>query len=94
MGEYQYGDWRRADLYYFRPAMAKMLNDIRLYYPNVDVYFILNSELKADINKSIDEVCHHYDVPVIKLKDIDKKSGHPSIKGMKSIAEQVLKAIK
>ena len=82
------------DRYYFRPAMAKMLNDIRLYYPNVDVYFILNSQLKDDINKSVDEVCRHYDVPVIKLKDIDKKSGHPSIKGMKSFAEQVLKAIK
>ena len=94
MGEYQYGDWRRADLYYFRPAMAKMLNDIRLYYPNVDVYFILNSQLKDDINNSVVEVCRHYDVPVIKLKDIDKKSGHPSIKGMKSFAEQVLKAIK
>ncbi len=94
MGEYQYSDWRRADLYYFRPAMAKMLNDIRLYYPNVDVYFILNSQLKDDINKSVDEICRHYDVPVIKLKDIDKKSGHPSIKGMKSFAEQVLKAIK
>lgn len=94
MGEYQYNDWRRADLYYFRPAMAKLLSDIRQYYPNVDVYFILNSELKDDINKSVDEVCRHYDVPVIKLKDIDKKNGHPSVKGMKSFASQVLKAIK
>ena len=94
MGNYQYGDWRRADLYYFRPAMAKMLSDIRQHYPNVDVYFILNSDLKDDINKSVDEVCRHYDVPVIKLKNIDKKNGHPSVKGMKSFAEQVLSVLK
>lgn len=94
MGNYQYADWRRADLYYFRPAMAKMLSDIRQHYPNVEVYFILNTDLRDEINKSVDEICRHYDVPVIKLKDIDKRNGHPSVKGMKSFAEQVLKAIK
>ena len=93
MGEYQYEGWKRADLYCFRPAMAKMLSDIRQHYPNVDVYFILNSELKEVVNQSVDEVCRHYNVPVIKLKDIDKKSGHPSVKGMKSFAEQVLKVL-
>ena len=94
MGEYKYAGWTKADLYKFRPAMAKMLSDIRHHYPNVDVYFILNSELKEEINTSVDEVCAHYDVPVIKLVDIDKKSSHPSIKGMRSFADQVLKVIK
>ena len=74
--------------------MAKMLSDIRRHYPNVDVYFILNSELKEEINTSVDEVCAHYGVPVIKLVDIDKKSSHPSINGMRSFADQVLKVIK
>ena len=74
--------------------MAKMLNDIKQHYPNVDVYFILNTELKKEINESVQEVCKHYDVPVIKLEDIDKKSSHPSVKGMKAIAQQVLKFIK
>lgn len=93
VGNYKYGDWKRADLYTFRPAMAKMLNDIRQHYPNVDVYFILNSELKDDINKSAEEICRHYGVKLIRLHDIDKKSGHPSIAGMKSFADQVLKAL-
>lgn len=52
------------------------------------------SELKDDINMSVDEVCRHYNVPVIKLKNIDKQSGHPSVKGMKSIADQVLQVIR
>lgn len=94
IGDYKYANWKRVDLYFFRPAMAKMLNDIKLHYPNVEVYFILNTELKKEINESVLEVCKHYDVPVIKLEDIDKKSSHPSVKGMKSIAQQVLKFIK
>lgn len=94
IGSYKYDNWKRADLYTFRPAMAKLLNDIQEHYPNVDVYFILNSELKPEINESVVEVCKHYKVPVIKLHDIDKMSGHPSVKGMKSFAQQVLKAIK
>lgn len=94
IGDYKYAYWKRVDLYFFRPAMAKMLNDIKLHYPNVEVYFILNTELKKEINESVLEVCKHYDVPVIELVDIDKKSSHPSVKGMKAIAQQVLKFIK
>lgn len=94
IGDYKYANWKRVDLYFFRPAMAKMLNDIKLHYPNVEVYFILNTELKKEINESVLEVCKHYDVPVLELVDIDKKSSHPSVKGMKAIAQQVLKFIK
>lgn len=94
IGDYKNANWKRVDLYFFRPAMAKMLNDIKLHYPNVEVYFILNTELKKEINESVLEVCKHYDVPVIELVDIDKKSSHPSVKGMKAIAQQVLKFIK
>lgn len=93
MGEYQYKDWTRGDLYYFRPAMAKLLVDLSEHYPNVPVYFILNSDLRKEVNESVETVCKHYNVPVIKLHDIDKQNGHPSIKGMKAFADQVLAVI-
>lgn len=93
IGEYKYSGWKRAELYCFRSAMAKMLSDIQQHYPNVDVYFILNTGLKKEINESVLEICKHYVVPVIQLVDIDKKSSHPSVKGMKAIAQQVLKGI-
>lgn len=43
---------------------------------------------------SVKKICNKYQIPVIALHDIDKKNGHPTIKGMKSIADQVLKVIK
>ena len=55
----------------------------------VKIYFILNSELSDAIDSSVKNICAHYNVPVIELQDVEKKAGHPSIAGMKAIAEQV-----
>jgi hypothetical protein len=94
IGEYKYADWRRADLYTFRPAMACMLHKIKERYPTADVYFISNDGLKPEITESMAQICKHYDVPMIQLENISKTAGHPNVKGMTQIAEQLNKAIK
>jgi len=94
IGDYKYDKWTKGDFYTFRPAMAYMLHHITHRYPNVEVYFILNSELRDDITESCRVICQHYHVPCIALHDIHKINGHPSVKGMKAIAQQVLEAIK
>lgn len=94
MGDYKYKDWRTADLFFFRPAMAYMLDKMQELYPTADIYFISNDGLKESVTSSVHEICRHYGVPVIQLKDIDKKSGHPSVKGMGQIAEQVAAAVR
>ena len=50
---------------------------------------LLNSELKEEVNASVREICKHYGVKLVELHDIDKKGGHPSIAGMKAIADQL-----
>ena len=94
VGEYKYEDWRRADLYTFRPAMACMLHKIKERYPTADVYFISNDGLKPEITESMAQICKRYDVPMIQLENISKTAGHPNVKGMTQIAEQLDKAIK
>ena len=94
VGEYKYADWRRADLYTFRPAMACMLHKIKERYPSADIYFISNDGLKPEITESMAQICKHYDVPMIQLENISKTAGHPNVKGMTQIAEQLDKAIK
>ena len=93
-GEYVYDDWRRGDLYYYRPALAKLLSDAQARYPNVDIWFLINDGLRDDITESTKEICRHYGVPYIQLEGVDKQNGHPSIAGMETIARQVLKAIR
>ncbi|MCM1482773.1 MAG: SGNH/GDSL hydrolase family protein [Muribaculaceae bacterium] len=94
VGEYDYSDSiPAASLYEFRPAMCRLLSDARKLYPDTKVYFIINSELREDITESVKEVCRHYSVPYIQLHDIEKMTGHPSVKGMQAIARQVLEVL-
>ena len=92
IGEYQYSDWTKEDCKNFRPALACLIDMLKKRYPNAEICFILNSELKEPVNESMREVCKHYDVKLVELHDIEKQNGHPSINGMKSICEQLLEA--
>ncbi len=93
-GDYCYENFTRGDLYFYRPALAKLLNDALCRYPNVKIYFIINSELRKDIVESTETICKHYGVKYIQLKNIDKHWGHPTIKGMKAISDQVSEILK
>lgn len=93
IGKYQYSDWTKADLYNFRPAFCYLLDYVTKHYPHAEIYNITNSELSADVTESMAEICRHYGVLSICLHDIEKQWGHPSVKGMKSIEEQVWAAI-
>lgn len=94
LGEYKYENLRQDDFFSYRPALAFLLSQMQKRYPNVDLYFILNNDLTEGVTQSTLEICKHYGVTCIQLRDIDKKSGHPSIKGMQQIADQVFAGMK
>lgn len=89
LGEFQYEQFADSDLYAFRPALAYLLEQVQEHYPTADLYVISNSDLRDDIYSSMQTICAHYGVPMIQLHGIDKQNGHPTIKGMRQIAEQV-----
>lgn len=94
IGDYVFGNWSNEQLYSFRPAMAKLLYDLKGNYPMARIVFILNSELKDEINESVHTICKHYNVPCLDLHNIEKQSGHPSVAGMKAFADQVVEFLK
>lgn len=94
IGEFQYDNYSPADLKTFRPAVAYMLERLINHYPGTKTYFIVNTVFRPEIRESILTICRHYGVSAIELKDIELKSGHPTIRGMKSIANQVLEVLK
>ena len=93
LGEFKYEGIEPADLYSFRPAMAYMLARLKELYPGARLWFVLNDGLKPEVGRSATAICARYGVPVIKLKGISKKSGHPDIEGMRQIADQVCAAL-
>ncbi len=93
LGNYKYANWTENDMWYFRPAMARLLSTMKQNYPMAKIYIIQNTQLKPEFCESLQIICKHYGVPVIILKDIDKQDGHPSIKGHKAIADQVIEGL-
>ena len=94
IGEYKYEGITKADMYSLRPALAYMLKWMTDYYLNTKIYFLLNDDLRDEIDESVKTICARYGVPVIELEGIDKISGHPSVKGMRQIADQVNRFLK
>lgn len=94
VGEYKWKKWSNEDLHNFRPAMAKVCSELRTLYPQARVVFILNSELRDEINESVHKICDRYRIQCIDLHNIDKQSGHPSQAGMKAFADQVVEALR
>ena len=93
IGECQYEGWTKEDCKSFRPALACLFDQLRRKYPQAQIYSILNSELREEINESSRTICKHYGIQLIELHDIEKQNRHPSIKGMKSICDQLIHAI-
>ena len=93
IGDFQYGNWQKNDLYKFRPAMAYVLENLQNRYPGVRIYVIINDILSDEVTASMKTICQHYHVSYIQLHDIAKQWGHPSQKGMQQIAEQVAAAL-
>lgn len=89
IGDYKYKKIKKQDLYAFRPAMAYMCRYMKKHYKKSKIFFVLNSELKDEINESAKTILDHYGLPCIALHDIEKQDGHPSVKGMQSIVDQL-----
>ncbi len=94
LGEMKYEDITPADLYSFRPAVCYLANHLVTRYPNTEIYFLLNTELKPEIGEAMHEACARYGITVVDLHDISKMDGHPDVAGMKAIAEQVAQAMR
>lgn len=93
IGEFVWSDWTEEQLKQFRPALAYMLSHIVDRYPNTQILYIINDGLKPEITSSVVEACGRYGVPYVQLHDIDKTAGHPNVRGMKQIKDQVAAAL-
>ena len=100
LGKYVYENWSAADLKCFRPAFSKFLSTLQELYPDAIVLNITNNVtagipgLTKSIAESMQNICNHYGVYNIVLKDIEKVDGHPTYKGMQSICNQVYPAVR
>lgn len=89
LGELMYDGQTKEDLYKVLPAICYLIKRAKQVLPETRVICILNTELKDEISDCFAKACEKYDAELLRLQNIDKCSGHPTIKGMAQIAEQV-----
>lgn len=89
VGEWKWENQTAGDLKYFRPSMAYMLANMKKLYPEAEIVFILNDDLRDDIDEAVIETCRRYGVRYLELQGIKKKTGHPDKEGMRQIADQL-----
>ena len=93
LGNMQYDGYQKEDLYCVLPAICCFFKTLKQTLPNAQIYCLINTELKAEITRCFEQVCEKYDITKIAFDYIDKKDGHPTIKGMQDIKHQVLHAL-
>ena len=93
LGELKFSDISRDDLFCVRPAIAYLVKRLREALGDVNIVCIANTEIKSEIIEAIKLSAEQYGACAVILSDIDKKCGHPTVKGMSQIADQVEQAL-
>lgn len=90
IGELKYADWDNNELFSFCPAICYMISKLKEVLQNARIVCIINSDLKLEITDGTIAACDHYGAEYVKLCEIDKMGGHPSVKGMQQIKDLIL----
>ena len=93
LGEVKLSGWSEDDLYCVLPAFCYFMSALKTELPDAEICFIINTELRAEIGDCIELAGKHFGVKTVRLHDVDKIEGHPTIKGMAEICDQVLAAM-
>ena len=93
IGELKYSDWEEQDLYSVLPAFCFFINELRRTLPNAQIIPVINTELKPEIEDGFKAACAQYGIKPVALHNIDKRGGHPTIKGMKEIKNQIIDSL-
>ena len=94
LGEIKFADWEERDLFSVLPAICYTLYLMRQTMPKAKIYCPINTDLKPEITDCMKAACARYNITPITFDKIDKKCDHPTIQGMKDIANSVMNAIK
>jgi hypothetical protein len=91
LGEIKFNDFSADDLSSVCPAIGYFIGRLKEILPEANIIFLINTDLKPQIGEAVKAASEHFGTSYISMEYIDKCCGHPTIQGMKDIAEQVEK---
>ena len=93
IGEPKYSDWTNEDLYSFLPAFCCLLDYYKREAPSTRVIVMINDGLKPEMMTGMAEISSHFGYEYIQYDGIEEGAGHPTILGMKQIADAIRKML-
>ena len=90
LGELKFDDFKEEELFSVLPAISYFMKTLKEELPETRIIFIANCDIKSEVVDGIKAAGEHFGVETVELKDVTKEHGHPNVRGMKDIAEQVL----
>lgn len=93
LGEMKWSDWTDEDLKCTRPSVCKMFSILKDKYPKAKILFIIPQDVHGEIQQAIREAAGKYGAETVGLSGIELSAGHPTVKGMKAFADQVMDAL-
>ncbi len=90
VGELKYSDWTDDDLREALPAFCYLLHRVKECVPGARIVNILNDVvIKPELTEGYREASAHYGIDCAEAGDFDRMEGHPTVRGMAEIAENV-----
>lgn len=93
LGNTKFDDFKNDDFYSVLPAICYFLKTVKETLPSAEVYCLVNTDLKPEITDAFKKACEKYGVTEIAFKHIDKQCGHPTVKGMQDIKNEIIKVL-
>ena len=93
-GELIFNNWKEADLFNILPAVSYLYYRVKKVIPKAKIITIINTELNEIVTDGMKKAADYFGIKYIQLRNISKQEGHPDVKGMSQIKEQVAEYLK
>ena len=93
LGELKFADWSGEDLFSVLPAICYLAYRLKKSLAETRVVFIINTEIKTEIQEAIKTACEHFGAEFVALENISKAEGHPNKEGMEQIKNQIISSL-
>lgn len=92
LGDYKYSDFTDADMVYFRPSVARLIDRMLYskYLVGTKLIWVINGRMNTSYKTSVSTICDHYGIPVCTVSNFEVAGGHPTPAGMESIKNQLI----
>lgn len=90
LGEIKYDDFTDEELYSFLPALSRILGSVSECSPKTRLVLIIDSQFTEEMKAGMKTLAEHYGADTVCLDAVELEFSHPTEKGMKQTAEQII----